>query len=192
MKKLLLPLAAAALLGACSTATLININVDGDSFIDATTKTISLPAVPPITPQVVVIPDGGAGLPLQLPTLTFLTGIRLNIGVSVVATDPTAGATGTIEMFVAQSSTANLYDPANKVPTAANCVGDATLTEAINLNLTATSPAACAAAFNLMKAGNFKIGARASFNLVNASPVTVTLTNLDVGVSGYPAKLLPL
>lgn len=190
MKKLLLIPALAMLFGACSTATLININVDGDSFL-ATDK-----RAPP--PLIVLngqsynsdIPDGGLTVPL--PNLSFLTKIALKINVGVVSS--AAGAiNGTIQLFVAPSS-GTLFDPANKVPTGANCTGDlpvdGTNPVGVDLSLSATSPAPCSAAFTRVQSGQFRIGARVAFAVTANSTVTITLNNLDVGVSGYPVQII--
>ena len=186
MKKLFLRAALVAVLGACSTATLININVDGDSFIPA-----NLRSPPPLaviagpTIQNFPVPDGGVALPL--PSLTFLTKIALKLKVGVVSS--VAGAiNGTLELFVAPSNTANLYDVANKVPTGAACAGDLTVNGTnpvdVSLVLLATT------AFNRIESGQFKIGARVSFTVTADANVTITLENFDVGVSGYPIQIL--
>jgi hypothetical protein len=192
MKKLFLMAALAAALSACSTATLININVDGDSFIPA-----NLRSPPPVAvvaganAQNYPVPDGGLALPL--PSLSFLTKIALKLDVGVVSS--VAGAiSGTLELFIAPVNSGNLYEAANKVPTDATCTTDLTVNGttpvAINLNLAANSPTACATAFNRIKSGQFKIGARASLTVTADTTVTITLNNFDVGVSGYPIQIL--
>jgi hypothetical protein len=137
------------------------------------------------------IPDGGLAVPT--PSLNFLTRIALKINAGVVSS--TAGAlAGTFELFVAPSGSANLYDPANKVPTSNNCTTDVVVngTDPVNLDLTltSTSPAACATAFSRIQSGQFKIGARVSGAVAANTTVTFTINNFDVGISGYPIKLL--
>jgi hypothetical protein len=192
MKKLFLMAALVAALSACSTATLININVDGDSFIPANLRSpppLVISAGPTVTNY--AIPDGGLALPL--PSLAFLTKIALKLNVGVVSS--VAGAiNGTLQLFVAPVNSGNLYDVANKVPTSTTCTTDATVNGTnpveIGLNLAANSPAPCATAFNRIKSGQFKIGARVSFAVTADTSVTITLNNFDVGVSGYPIQIL--
>ena len=192
MKKLFLMAALVTAFSACSTATLININVDGDSFIPANLRSpppLAVSAGPIV--QNYPIPDGGLALPL--PSLVFLTKIALKLNVGVVSS--VAGAiTGTLELFVAPVNSGNLYDAANKVPTNATCITDVIVNGtdpiAISLNLNANSPAPCANAFNRIKSGQFKIGARVSFAVTAYTTVTITLNNFDVGVSGYPIQIL--
>ncbi len=192
MKKLFLLVALVAFLGACSTATLININVDGDSFIPAANRTTTqnVTAGPAIN---IPIPENGLAVPL--PSLSFLTRIALKIDAGIVSS--VSGAiNGTLELYVGPSSATNvtLYDPSNKVPTGANCTGDLTVDGTtpvkVNLSLTASSPTLCANAFNRIKSGQFKIGARVSFVATSNTTVTINLTNFDVGVSGYPVQIL--
>ncbi len=192
MKKLFLMAALVTAFSACSTATLININVDGDSFIPANLRSpppVVVSAGPTVTNY--AIPDGGLSLPL--PSLAFLTKIALKLNVGVVSS--AAGAiNGTLELFVAPVNSGNLYEAANKVPTGALCIADVTVNGtdpiAVSLNLAANSPAPCATAFNRIKSGQFKIGARVSFAVTADTTVTITLTNFDVGVSGYPIQIL--
>jgi hypothetical protein len=190
MKKLLLGAAFFAVLSACSTATLINLNVDGDSFIPTASRSTSVNFTAGASVNT-PIPDGGLAVPT--PSLNFLTRVALKINVGVVSS--TAGAiTGSFELFIAPSNTANLYDPANKVPTSANCTADTAVNGVdpvnLDLNLTATSPAACATAFNRIQTGQFKIGARVSGAVTANTTLTLTINNFDVGISGYPVKIL--
>jgi hypothetical protein len=190
MKKLLLGAALIAVISSCSTATLINLRVDGDSFIPASARTTTLNflgGVAIATP----VPDGGVAIPL--PGFDFLTKMSLTINVGVSSS--VAGAVaGTFELFIAPGNTANLYDPANKVPSSSNCTTDATVNGtdpiALSLEFSATSPAACAAAFDRIKAGQFKMGARVSGAVTADTTITFTINNLDVGVSGYPVQIL--
>jgi hypothetical protein len=192
MKKLFLLAALVAVFGACSTATLININVDGDSFLPADKRSpppLAVIAGPTLTNY--AIPDGGLSLPL--PSLGFLTKIALKLNVGVVSS--VAGAiNGTLELFVAPVNSGNLYDAANKVPTGALCATDLTVNGStpvnVDLVLAANSPTACATAFTRIKSGQFKIGARVSFAVTADTSVTVTLNNFDVGISGYPIQIL--
>jgi hypothetical protein len=192
MKKLFLAAAIITALSACSTATLININVDGISFIPAASRTPPpLPVVAGPDVSNIEIPVGGLAVPL--PTLNFLTKIALKINVGVVADVP-GSISGSLQLFIAPTNTNNLYDPANQVPTGANCVGDLAVNGtdpiSIDLSLNNNSPAACGTAFNRVKSGQFKIGSRVSFTITANSTVTITLTDLKVGVSGYPVQIL--
>lgn len=191
MKKFILGAAFATIFTACSTATLVNINVDGDSFIPAASRstTVNFIAGASVNNP---IPDGGLSLPL--PNLNFLTRVKLGVNVGVVSS--VAGAvTGNFELFVAPASSANLYDPTNKVPTASNCTADTSVDGTnpvvLDLTLSSSSPAACAAAFNRIQSGQVKIGARVSGAVTANTAITFTIQNLDVGVSGYPIKLIP-
>jgi hypothetical protein len=190
MKKLLFGAAVFAALTSCSTATLININVDGDSFIPAANRSqaVAFTAGASVNTP---IPDGGLAVPT--PSLNFLTRIALKINAGVVSS--AAGAfVGTFELFVAPSSSSNLYDPANKVPTSNNCTTDTVVNGTdpvdLDLTLTSTSPAACATAFTRIQSGQFKIGARVSGAVTANTTVTFTINNFDLGISGYPVKLL--
>ncbi|MFN3266768.1 MAG: hypothetical protein ACK41E_08010 [Deinococcales bacterium] len=191
MNKLRLGVVLVAVFSACSTATLINFNVDGDSFIPASSKSTSLALTAGASINTPV-PDGGIAVPL--PNLSFLTAARVSVRVAVVSSTPGA-VSGQLELFVAPANTADLYAPANKVPTSTNCTTDATVNGVdpvdFTLNLTSTSPADCATAFNRIQSGQFKIGARVSGSVTADTTVTFTILNLDVGVSGYPVKLIP-
>lgn len=190
MKKFLFLSLAAGLLGACSTATLININVDGDSFIPVAEKSKTVAVVGAVSTPFNV-PEGGFAA--NLPKLNFLTGVRIKANVGVVITGGGLN-TGTLELYIAPSSTANLYDVNNKVPTKNNCTADTTLngTDPVDLNLefSSSSTGKCLTAFNLIKSGSFKIGARVVITLNVNGNLTYTINNFDVGVSGYPVQIL--
>jgi hypothetical protein len=189
MKKLLLICALSTLFAACSTATLINLKVDGDSFIPAANRSQTIPII--VGAFATPIPDGGLAVPT--PALGFLTKVVLKINIGVVSS--AAGAiSGSLELYIAPGNTSNLYDPANKVPTSNNCTTDITIDGTtpvdLNLELSSTSPATCASAFDRIKAGQFKIGARVSGAATALTNVTFTINNFDVGVSGFPVKIL--
>jgi hypothetical protein len=189
MKKLLLIGALSTLFAACSTATLINLKIDGDSFIPASSRSQTIPIVAGAftTP----IPDGGLAVPT--PALGFLTKVVLKINVGVVSS-ASGAISGSLELYIAPGNTSNLYDPTNKVPTSNNCTTDATINGStpvdLSLELSSASPAICASAFDRIKAGQFKIGARVNAAATANTNVTFTINNFDVGVSGYPVKIL--
>jgi hypothetical protein len=189
MKKLLMFGALSTLFAACSTATLINLKVDGDSFISASSRSQTIPIV--VGAFSTPVPDGGLAVPA--PALDFLTKVGLKINVGVVSS-ASGAISGSLELYIAPSNTSNLYDPANKVPTSNTCTTDASVngTDPIDLDLllSSSSPAACSSAFNRIQAGQFKIGARVSGAATANTNVTFTINNFDVAISGYPVKIL--
>jgi hypothetical protein len=186
---LLLPLVALTL-GACSTKTLLNINLDADSFLAPATRSNTFDiGVTGNFDRRLPDDDGDAdigndpdGSSLSVPQLSFITGVKLNLGVTL-----NTSATATLELFIAPDNTADIYQPQFRVLQGTNSTGT-TFTANADLSATSSDPAQ-QQAFTAIKSGKFRLGARVQGSSTPGATVNYTIDNLGVSVAGYPIKL---
>ena len=190
MKKTLMLLAIVASTTACSTKTLINLNVDADSFIPAATRTGSTPVTAGTVDYRFPDDDGDPlngndlnGALLSIPSVNFITAAKLSLKLTLETS-----ATGSLEVYIAPGNTANLYQAQFRVLQAANTSGPSFAGQ-VNLAAASSDPAQ-AQAFSAIQSGSFRVGARLQGSAVTGTTVRYSVEDLTVGVSGYPIKVL--
>lgn len=175
---------------ACSTKTLINVNLDADSFIPAATKSGSTIVTAGTIDYRFPDDDGDAangndvnGAILSVPSVKFISSAGLNVKFSINTT-----ATGSLEVYIAPGNTVNIYQAQYRVLQASTSSGSSF---AGNVSLSAaSSDPAQAQAFTAIQSGSFRVGARVQGSAVAGTTVQYSVDDLTVSVAGYPIKAL--
>ncbi|NJK46246.1 MAG: hypothetical protein HC933_20080 [Pleurocapsa sp. SU_196_0] len=190
MNRFLILCAVSLLLGACSTKTLLNVNVDADSFVPAETRSGSFP-VTVLGDFEYRFPDDDGdttngndpnGSSLSVPSLKFVTAATLTVKLTV-----NTSLTANLELYIAPDGTADIYLPQYQVLQGSTATG-ATFEASANLSAT-SSDAAQKQAFEAIQSGKFRIGARARGTGTAGALVGYTIDDLFVSVSGYPIQV---
>ena len=175
---------------ACSTKTLININLDADSFIPAATRSGSTVVTAGAIDYRFPDDDGDAvngndlnGAILSVPSVKFVNSAGLSVKLSLDTT-----ATGSLEVYIAPGSTVDIYQLQYRVLQATTASGSSF---AGNVSLSAaSSDTAQAQAFAAIQSGSFRVGARVQGSAVAGATVQYSVDDLTVRVAGYPIKAL--
>jgi hypothetical protein len=187
--RVLLAAIAVLSLSACSTKTLININLDAESFLPPDTRENAVPVTAGSFRTRLPDDDGDAvngndpdGAVINLSALSVLERASLNVRLRL-----DTSATGALALYIAPGNTTNLYQPQYRVLQGSTASAD--LSANVVLSATSSDPAQVQA-FNAIKSGSFRIGVEASGTAGGTSSVKYRVENLDVSVSGYPIRLL--
>jgi hypothetical protein len=192
IKPVLISLCAALVLtalSACSTKTLLTINVDADSFVTAKDRTGSLPIgvggaldyrFPDDDGDTVANNDLN-GVSVSLTSLKVLEAAKLSVTISL-----DTSATGGLELFIAPNDTVNIYQPQYRVLQSTNTTGQDFKADA-SLSANSSDPAK-AQAFTAIQSGTFRIGAHLQGTAAPGSSIAYTLKDISVSASGYPIK----
>ena len=192
MKPFLIPLCAAlalTVLSACSTKTLLTVNVDADSFVAVKDRTGSVPTGVGGTLDYRFPDDDGDavanndlnGVSLSLTSLKILESAKLSVTISL-----NTSATGGLELFIAPNSTVNIYQSQYRVLQSTNTTGQDFKAD-VSLSANASDPAK-AQAFNAIQSGAFRIGAHLQGTAAPGSSIVYTLKDISVSASGYLIK----
>ncbi len=190
MNRLLVIFATALTLTACSTKTLVNLNVDADSFIPAATKSGSTVVTAGTIDYRFPDDDGDAingndpdGAILSIPSVKFINAAALNVKLTIDTT-----ATGSLEVYIAPGNTINIFQTQYRVLQASTTSGSSF---AGNVKLSAaSSDPAQAQAFQAIQSGSFRIAARVRGSAVAGTTVKYSVDDLTVSVAGYPINAL--
>jgi hypothetical protein len=182
--------AMSVLLGACSTKTLLNVNVDADSFVPADTRSGSFPVTALGNFEYRFPDDDGDttngndpdGSSLSVPSLKFVTAATLKVKLTV-----NTSLDASLELYVAPDGTADIYLPQYRVRQGSTATG-ASFEASANLSAT-SSDAAQKQAFEAIQSGKFRLGARVQGTGTPGASVGYTIDNLFVSVSGYPIRV---
>jgi hypothetical protein len=188
MRRLLL-LPVLVVLGACSTKTLINLNVDADSFLADSAKSGTINVTAGQFQTRVPDDDGDGttgndadGVPVSLSALSILERASLRAKVRV-----DTSATGSLEVYVAPQNVADIYQAQYRVLQGSNAGGNS-FEATVELTANAADPAR-AQAFNAIKSGAFRFGVQLIGSAPSATTIRFELQTLEVSVSGYPVRL---
>lgn len=190
LSKISFPIAVVLLLASCSTKTLINLNVDADSFIPADTKSGSVIVTAGTFEYRFPDDDGDLingndldGAMVAVPSIKFVAKASLSLKLTI-----NTSATGSLEVYVAPGNVTDLYQAQYRVLQASTTdsssfAGDVTLSAA-------SSDPGQAQAFTAIQSGGFRVGARVRGSAVAGEKVQYSVDDLTVSVSGYPIKAL--
>ncbi len=190
-------------LSACTTATLVEIEIDGASLAGIA-KSAELPFTLKQGEGVTELPFGSEqnGIPISLPDAAVRPATKVQIRADVDL-EVTGGLSASLGFFIAPASAPIAVQPEYKVPTQPNCVGDISIDTTSNpaeqiavkkvtvdliISSSATGP--CKIAFDLIKSGNFKLAITATATASTDVSLKYTLERFDFILAGYPIKIL--
>ncbi len=189
MTKLLVIFATLLVFTACSTKTLINLNVDADSFIPAATKSGQVSVIAGAIDYRFPDDDGDAingndpnGAIITIPSVKFIASAALTVKLTINTT-----ATGSLEVYIAPGSTTALYQAQYRVLQATT--SGSSFAGSVNLSAGSSDPAQ-AQAFAAIQSGSFRIGARVQGSAIAGTSVQYSVDDLTISVAGYPIKAL--
>ena len=178
----------ASSLASCSTKTLVNFNVDADSFIPATTKSGSLIVTASIFQYRFPDDDGDAvngndldGAIIAVPSVKFITKASLSLKLTI-----NTSATGSLEVYVAPGNVANIYQAQYRVLQAAT-TDSSSFAGSVTLSAASGDPAQTQA-FAAIQSGGFRVGAQVRGSAAIGETVQYSVDDLTVSVAGYPIK----
>ena len=190
MNKIFFLTLAAVALGACSTKSLLTFNLDGASFVPASSRSGSFPVSGLGTLDCRLPDDDGDatncndanGGQLSLPALSFLTAVKFKASLTL-----STSATGTLDLYIAPDNATDIYTAQYKVLT--STTSGASFAAEANLSASSSDPAQ-QQAFKAIESGKFRYGVRIRASATPNSTVQYAIKDLFVSVSGYPIKAL--
>ena len=188
MIKTLFLTAIALLLASCSTKTLVNLNVDADSFIPAATKSGSVIVTASAFLYRFPDDDGDAingndpdGAIIAVPSIKFITKASLSLKLTL-----DTSTTGSLEVYIAPGNVSNIYQAQYRV-LQTSTTDSSSFTGNIALSAASSDPAQ-AQAFAAIQSGSFRVGAQVRGSAVAGTTVQYSVDDLTVSVAGYPVK----